>query len=79
MDGVCPTVEDISKGCMTFALGPETLKITGWNQDIFQSEKKFNLEKPLTLNQAIGGHFVTGHTDGRAGYRNIEKKGKVSF
>ena len=79
VDGVCLTVEDISKGCMTFALGPETLKITGWNQDIFHSEKKFNLEKSLTLNQAIGGHFVTGHADGRAGVSEYRKEGESVF
>ena len=79
VDGVCLTAESLSQGRMTFALGPETLKITGWNKETFQRGKRFNLEKSLTLNQALGGHFVTGHTDGRARVSEYQKEGESVF
>ena len=63
MDGVCLTVEKLSKNSMLFAIGPETLKITQWKENTFQN-KKFNMEQALTFHQTVGGHFVTGHVDG---------------
>lgn len=65
VNGVCLTVEELKNNLMTFALGEETLKITGWTEDSFKN-KNFNLENSLTLNQVVGGHLVTGHADGLA-------------
>ena len=73
VDGVCLTVEELKKGQMIFSLGVETLKITKWNKSSFKN-KKFNLENSLTLNQALGGHFVTGHVDGLAHVLDCKKE-----
>ena len=78
MDGVCLTVENMSENDMAFALGPETLKITKWNQKFLQN-KKFNLEKALTFNQVIGGHFVTGHVDSTAKVLEYHREGETAF
>ena len=75
VDGVCLTVETLLKNTMAFAIGPETLKITKWRESSFQ-EKKFNLEQALSLNQSLGGHFVTGHVDGLAQVIFYKKKGE---
>lgn len=73
IDGVCLTVEALLKNTMAFAIGPETLKITKWGKNSFQ-DKKFNLERALSLNQSLGGHFVTGHVDGLAQVIFYKKK-----
>lgn len=78
VDGVCLTVEKLSGDEMTFALGPETLKVTQWTQKKLQN-KKFNLEKALTFHQALGGHFVTGHVDQVAGVSEYRREGEVVF
>lgn len=78
VDGVCLTVESLSKNEMIFTLGPETLKITGWQQKDFEN-KKFNLEKSITFNQALGGHLVTGHVDHVAKVLESYREGETVF
>ena len=78
VDGVCLTVESLSKNEMIFALGPETLKITGWQKKNFEN-KNFNLEKALTFNQALGGHLVTGHVDHVAKVLESYQEGETAF
>ena len=56
MDGVCLTVESLSEKEMTFALGPETLKITRWNKNIFLN-KKFNMERAMGFWSGCGRSF----------------------
>ncbi len=74
VDGVCLTLEKYNSKKMFFSAGPETLKITGWTAAGLKS-KMFNLERSLTLQSPIGGHFVTGHVDGLALAKNIKKRG----
>lgn len=73
-DGVCLTLEKFDKNKMSFSLAPETLKITGWNLKNLKN-KVFNLERSITLQSAIGGHLVSGHVDGKALVKKIQKKG----
>jgi riboflavin synthase len=61
-DGVCLTIEGFSKESMTFALGPETLRITGWTGSNVLG-RVVNLERSLRLSDRIHGHLVTGHVD----------------
>jgi len=61
-DGVCLTVEEFDQHAMRFALGPETLKVTGWTQSSVLT-KSLNLERSLRLQDRIHGHLVTGHVD----------------
>lgn len=78
VDGVCLTVESLNEKEMTFALGPETLKITGWDKNTFQN-KKFNLEKAMCFGQPVGGHFVTGHVDGVGKISECSKEGESTL
>ena len=63
VDGVCLTVETLASEEMSFTLAFETLKKTQWKEADLKN-KKFNLERSLSLNSALGGHWVTGHVDG---------------
>ena len=62
-NGVCLTVESFDAGKMTFALGAETLKVTGWNVENL-TDARLNLERSLSLGDRIHGHMVSGHVDG---------------
>lgn len=61
-NGVCLTVETFDASKMTFALGAETLKITGWTADGLKGAY-VNLERSLRLGDRIHGHLVAGHVD----------------
>lgn len=61
--GVCLTVEAFDDQKMTFALGAETLKITGWTRESLQN-RFVNLERSLRMGDRIHGHMVSGHVDG---------------
>jgi riboflavin synthase len=62
VDGICLTV--VSKGERNFSVdvSPETLSVTTLGQ--FMPGTPVNLERPMKLNERIGGHLVAGHVDG---------------
>ena len=59
---------------MTFALGAETLKITGWTEAQLQ-QASLNLERSLRMGDRIHGHMVAGHVDGVGTVHHIEDLG----
>lgn len=61
IDGVCSTVEKLSKNEFSVYYMPETLKKTSLSK--ISDSHFFNLEKCLTLQSLIGGHLVSGHVD----------------
>lgn len=61
-NGVCLTVTDISDGCFSADVMPETVSRTSLSQ--LQKGSKVNLERALTLQKRLGGHIVSGHVDG---------------
>ncbi len=61
--GVCLTVEAFDHESIRFALGQETLNVTGWNESTLTSSQ-VNLERSLRLGDRIHGHMVSGHVDG---------------
>lgn len=63
LDGVCLTLESFDSQSLQFALGDETLKVTGWTPESVRG-KTVNLERSLRLGDRIHGHLVTGHVDG---------------
>jgi riboflavin synthase len=60
--GVCLTIESFDEQIMTFALGAETLAITGWTATELGG-MSMNLERSLKLGDRIHGHMVSGHVD----------------
>lgn len=72
-NGVCLTVEAFDANTIRFALGQETLNITGWNESALQGAS-VNLERSLKLGDRIHGHMVSGHVDGVGevvGYKDL--------
>lgn len=61
VDGICLTVDKIEKDSFMVYCMSETLKRTTLSS--LPDDHAFNLEQPLTLNGAIGGHMVSGHID----------------
>ena len=72
--GVCLTIEKFDANKMTFALGAETLKITGWNESKL-TNAKLNLERSLKMGDRIHGHVVSGHVDGVGTVKKVEDLG----
>ncbi len=56
VDGVCLTVESCKNGVLQVTAVQETLDRVVFGDEV-------NLESPLTLQDAVGGHLVLGHVD----------------
>lgn len=76
VDGICLTVEAWDEREIRFALGPETLRITGWTAEGVLG-RDVNLERSLRLNDRIHGHLVTGHVDARTRVLQREETGET--
>jgi len=76
VNGVCLTLEDFDGEAMRFALGPETLRVTGWTvQSVLGTV--VNLERSLRLSDRIHGHLVLGHVDATARILNLLSQGET--
>lgn len=76
VDGVCLTLEAATADVMTFTLGPETIRVTGWTFERVQN-RAVNLERSLRLQDRIHGHLVTGHVDATAEVRDSKWEGET--
>ena len=63
VNGCCLTVVETDDETMHFEAGPETLKRT--NLGDLKTGSPVNLERALAVGDRLGGHFVSGHIDGR--------------
>jgi riboflavin synthase len=77
VNGACLTVVRKARGVFTVDVSPETLKRT--RLGALQAGSAVNLERPMRLADRLGGHIVTGHIDGVAAARSIEKRGEFTF
>jgi riboflavin synthase len=77
VNGTCLTVVKKGKGKFTVDMSPETLKRTSLKD--LRPGSFVNLERPMRLNDRLGGHLITGHVDGVATLASIEKKGEFTF
>jgi riboflavin synthase len=62
VSGVCLTVVGVEPGRFSMEAVPETLDRTTLGG--LRVGDPVNLERPLTLEQRLGGHLVQGHVDG---------------
>ena len=62
VNGVCLTVVERGPQGFAFDVGPETLAVTALGD--LRADDPVNLERPLRLGGALGGHLVLGHVDG---------------
>jgi len=63
VDGVCLTVEDVTKDGFIATASPETLRRTIL-REVANQQRYVNLETSLRVGSKVGGHFVMGHVDG---------------
>lgn len=61
VNGCCLTVVKIDKNTFSVDTIEETLNKT--NLGVLKQGMKVNLERPLTADARLGGHFVLGHVD----------------
>ncbi|MCZ6627757.1 MAG: riboflavin synthase [SAR324 cluster bacterium] len=62
VNGVCLTVTSQDGDLLSFGVAPETLSRS--NLGDLKAGDKVNLERSLTPQSRMGGHFVQGHVDG---------------
>lgn len=77
VNGACLTVVEKGRGQFTVDVSPETLKRT--NLEMIACGDPVNLERPLRLQDRLGGHLVTGHVDGIGMTERITRKGDFTF
>jgi riboflavin synthase len=71
VNGCCLTATDFKGGELSFDLLDETLRCT--NLGDLQPGSLVNLERPLSANGRLGGHFVQGHVDCASRIISMEK------
>lgn len=79
-DGCCLTVVDYSGGCFGVDISAESLSKTMLGS--WEVGSRVNLEPSLRAGDALGGHIVSGHVDGRLRVQNIVPDGdsyRISF
>lgn len=77
VNGTCLTIIEFSDDEATFELGPETMKMTSFNDR--KKGDQVNLEFPLTLSDGLGGHFVQGHVDGIGEVIAVKEEGNTKW
>lgn len=71
LDGVCLTVIPIQDGIIKFDVSAETISKTYFRD--LKEGSTINLERALTTNSRLGGHYVTGHVDTTAAVIDFEQ------
>ena len=73
VNGPCLTVAELNANLAVFELSGETLtKSTLGN---LKPASNVNIERPVRADGRFDGHFVTGHIDGTATIKTIDKQG----
>lgn len=71
VNGACLTVVSGGGHTLVFDLGPETIRSTALGE--LRPGDPVNLERPLRLGDALGGHLVLGHVDGVGTVTDVER------
>ncbi len=74
VNGCCLSVVEIGPGVLEFDVLEETRRLTNL-KDVGLGDP-VNLERSLSFNGRVGGHFVTGHVDGVGEILSIVRKGQ---
>ena len=78
VNGSCLTVVNINGDKFSFNVSRETLRRTNLSDQM--KGDILNIELPLTLNDLVSGHLVSGHIDGVARVKSVKKmKGSFHF
>lgn len=74
INGCCLTVITLQENIWEFQAGSETLSRT--NLDRLKPGSRVNLERALSAQSRLGGHFVQGHVDFKGQVKKIETEGE---
>jgi riboflavin synthase len=75
VNGVCLTVTTLTKGGFSVDIMPETAKRSNLGQ--LSPGDRVNLERPLALGGALGGHLVQGHVDATGRVASLRREGEA--
>lgn len=75
INGTCLTVTEFTSDEFKVGVSPETLRRT--NLGSLQQHSKVNLERAVSANTRMGGHFVQGHVDTIATILSIKADGNA--
>jgi riboflavin synthase len=73
VNGCCLTAVAFDAGTISFDVLEETRRLT--NLQAIVAGAPVNLERSLRADSRLGGHFVTGHIDGRGTIEVLEARG----
>jgi riboflavin synthase len=76
VNGACLTVVKKASRTFTVDVSPETLKRT--SLEALRAGSLVNLERPMRMQDRLGGHLVTGHVDGIATVAAIKNAGEFT-
>lgn len=77
VNGICLTVTEYSAGSMHVTAVPETLRVT--NLCELTENSIVNLERSITINTRLGGHYVQGHVDAVGEILDIKSEGDAAM
>ncbi|HKB92509.1 MAG TPA: riboflavin synthase, partial [Opitutaceae bacterium] len=77
VNGCCLTVTEFDSERLFFDVLEETRRLT--NFDALKPGAAVNLERSLSFNGKIGGHFVTGHVDAKGMIDCFELRGSDHY
>ncbi len=77
VNGVCLTVVDHDADSFSVDAVPETLERSNLGE--LEVEDTVNLERPVRVNDRLGGHIVQGHVDATTTIEHIEALADDSF
>jgi riboflavin synthase len=75
VNGACLTIVDLDGGAFAADLSAETLSRTMLGS--LRPGDPVNLERPLRLDQRLGGHLVQGHVDGIGIIETVARDGEA--
>ena len=70
VNGACQSAVRVDRDLFEALATPETVSKTNFH--LLQTGDKVNLELPLTLQEPLGGHLVSGHIDSTGAITNIK-------
>lgn len=74
LNGCCLTVTDVTAEAIAFDVVPESVRRTMLGG--LKPGDALNLERPLKLDQRLGGHLVQGHVDGVGRVLEVKSEGE---
>ncbi|MDK6232925.1 riboflavin synthase [Aerococcus sanguinicola] len=75
VNGICLTVTDFDRSSFTVDVMPQTWQMTALAQ--LERGSSVNLERAMAASDRFGGHFVSGHIDGKAQVQAIRPQGNA--